>query len=184
MKTLIRIALALCTVPAAIVVASLFGALHNQVSFTVSPDYFRAFKFFQFGIAPALPERLGAAVVGIRATWWMGLLIGAPVALVGLVHAEPPDQVRATARDVGGALALTATFTLVGLLLGATGVIVLPVDPAAYPGTITDVEAFARAGLMHDASYLGGFLAIFVGPLIVFRERRRARTVDAPSTSA
>ena len=32
------------------IISGLYGAFHNQISYTVSPDYFHAFKFDQFGI--------------------------------------------------------------------------------------------------------------------------------------
>ena len=43
--------------------AGLYGVLHNQISFTVSPEYFTAFKFHRFQIQDISP-RLGAAIVG------------------------------------------------------------------------------------------------------------------------
>src|SRR5258708_14664894 len=65
-------------------IAGSYGALHNQISYTVSPEYFHAFKFGQFGIPNELRGRVGAAIVGWRASWWMGLIIGMPILLVGL----------------------------------------------------------------------------------------------------
>jgi hypothetical protein len=172
-RTLQATLVAVATVPASAIVAAPFGALHNQGSFTISPDYFRAFKFHQFDIAPALPERLGAAIVGVGATWWMGILIGVPVALVGLAHRDVRQQARASVRAVGGALALTAAFSVSGWLLGMTGLLSLDVQPSRYPGVIHDPAAFARAGIVHNCSYLGGFLAIFIAPAISLRARRR-----------
>jgi len=68
-----------------LMIAGLYGALHNQISYTVSPDYVHAFKFQQFDISENLQGRVGASIVGWYASWWMGLLIGVPVLLVGLI---------------------------------------------------------------------------------------------------
>ena len=65
--------------------AGLYGVVHNQISFTVSPDYFYAFKFDQFAIPQSLQGRIGASLVGWEAAWWMGIVIGAPLVLVGLI---------------------------------------------------------------------------------------------------
>jgi hypothetical protein len=65
--------------------AGVYGVVHNQISYTVSPDYFLAFKFYQFGIPDELRGRIGASIVGWYASWWMGLVIGVPVLLVGLI---------------------------------------------------------------------------------------------------
>ena len=49
-------------------IAALFGALHNQVSFTLSDEYFTKFKFFQFGLSEFdVAPRILAAYVGILA---------------------------------------------------------------------------------------------------------------------
>ena len=48
----------------AMVTAGLFGALHDQVSYSVSREYFTRFKFSQFQLLnPAVPERVRAAEV-------------------------------------------------------------------------------------------------------------------------
>ncbi len=67
------------------VIAGLYGAVHDQISYTVSPDYFHAFKFLQFNVPVHLHNRVGAALVGWHATWWMGVFIGVPVLLIGLI---------------------------------------------------------------------------------------------------
>ena len=54
---------------AACVIAGLYGALHNQISYTVSPEYFHLHKFKQFEIPVALHGRIGAA-------WSVGMLRG------------------------------------------------------------------------------------------------------------
>ena len=59
-----------------------YGAVHNHISYTVSPDYFHAFKFHQFGIPPELRGRVGASIVGWHASWWMGLFVGIPVPVI------------------------------------------------------------------------------------------------------
>ena len=51
-----------------IMVAGAFGVLHDQISYTVSPEFFTRFKFIQFGLLdPDVPERLRAATVGFLA---------------------------------------------------------------------------------------------------------------------
>jgi hypothetical protein len=70
---------------AACIVAGVYGALHNQISYSVSPDYFFALKFHQFAIPGDLRNRTGASIVGWYASWWMGLIIGVPVLLIGLI---------------------------------------------------------------------------------------------------
>lgn len=144
-------------------VAGVYGALHDQISFTVSPDYYFAFKFHQFDIPAALQNRFGAAIVGWLATWWMGVLVGMPIIGAGLLF---PDA-RSYARHCLIAFAVVAATALV-FGMGALVVATLRISesnlpPFIYPDGVVDRVAFARAGMMHNFSYLGGFMGVFTG---------------------
>ena len=156
---------------AAVVAGGLFGALHNQVSYTVAPEYFTAFKFHQFQVAPALRGRMGAAIVGVGASWWMGLLIGIPVSLASMRHRPARAQARAIGRGVFAALACASLGSLTGLLLAFAGVVGLHVDPAGYYEPLLDPIRFGRAGAMHNGAYLGGAVGLLLAPVRAFRDR-------------
>jgi hypothetical protein len=155
--------------------AAVFGALHNQLSYSVGPSYFEALKFPQFGIAPDTAPRLGAALVGVQASWWVGPLVALPAFLYGFV-AVPRSQTYLAAGigGIGLVLVLATLAALLGLLGGivadATGLIdpyiVLPEGPVR--------SDFLRAGFMHDAAYGAGIL----GLLLAFWPMRRARAID------
>jgi hypothetical protein len=170
-------------------VAGTYGALHDQISYTVSPDYFHAFKFDQFGIPDGLRGRVGAAVVGWQASWWMGLVIGVPVLLVGLVL--PNWRAYATRCLVAFAVvAGTALAVGLGALAWASFTITESSLPGYwYPEGVADKVAFARAGTMHNFSYLGGFIGIVTGSLYLVVERVRLtkslrRAAALPATSS
>src|SRR5258708_39967535 len=74
----------------AVLVAGFYGIIHNQISYTVSPEYFTKFKFRQFGFVDTqLPERVRASMVGFLASWWMGIPIGLLVGAAGFMHRGP-----------------------------------------------------------------------------------------------
>jgi hypothetical protein len=55
--------------PAAVLVAGLFGVIHDQISYSVSNEYFTRFKFVQFRLLdPNVPARIRAAEVGFLAS--------------------------------------------------------------------------------------------------------------------
>lgn len=70
----------LALIPVLFVIACLFagfyGALHDQISCSVSTEYYSQFKFDQFRIDDSIRNRVGVAIVGWLASWWMGLVIG------------------------------------------------------------------------------------------------------------
>ena len=163
----------------ACLMAGVYGMVHNQISYTVGPDYFHAFKFLQFNIAEALPYRIGAAIVGWRASWWMGLVIGTPIAAVALLMPSAAQMVRAF---------LLAALMVVVITL-ALGVLSLAFTIGAsqyhlfrIPAGVADPVGFVRAGLMHDTSYAAGLIGLVAGMvymiLSVIRARRQVRARD------
>lgn len=51
--------------------AAVFGALHNQISFTIGASYFYDVKFAQFGIDPIVQNRISASIVGALAALYV-----------------------------------------------------------------------------------------------------------------
>jgi hypothetical protein len=156
----------------ACLMAGLYGALHNQISYTVSPEYFTRFKFEQFHILMGTPQRLGAAIVGWGAAWWMGVIISAVLLPVSRRCWQEPDYV---ARVLRAYWAVTGTALLCGMLALLAGYALLDADNAGefrpYGNEIQDHVAFARAGLMHNCSYLGGVLGIAAGVVVLKRTK-------------
>lgn len=156
----------LLVVVLAIFVSGLYGILHNQISYTVSPEYFTKFKFRQFGLVDTpLPERVRASLVGLLASWWLGIPIGLLIGAAGFIHRGAGRMLRASLWSTLAAVVFTLLFGLGGLLYGY--VQTASVDLAEYrgwfiPDDVVDLRRFLCAGYMHNSSYLGGVLAIFV----------------------
>jgi hypothetical protein len=166
----------------AIGVCAAFGALHNQVSYTVSPDYFHAFKFYQFDVAEPLRNRLGASLVGVGASWWMGVPLGLILGLPTLLQPTRSGFVRATSLSIVTMLAVTIVTGAFGLALGST-VVDAPARLEIYDGVpVQDPAAFWRAGSMHNFSYLGAAIglvpALCVQGLVYRGEVRRAKSTS------
>lgn len=147
---------------AACVAAGLYGIAHDQVTYTISPDYFHHLKFQQFHIAEQFHNRVGASKVGWAATNWMGLVVGFPLLVVGFLLLKLDRYGKAVCVAFGLAM-LTAAG--VGLL---ACVAVLPISMEGlapefqYPAGVTDRESFLEVGMIHNASYLGGGLGFFL----------------------
>jgi len=155
--------------------AALFGALHNQISYSIGPSYFEDFKFEQFGSDPDMAPRLAAAFVGVQASWWMGALVGLPAFLYGLVAV--PRTVSYVAAGIGaiGLVVILATFAAIAGILGG----IIASSTGWLEGALelpegVDQAEFIRAGFMHEASYIGGLL----GAVLAFLPMRRARQID------
>lgn len=50
-------------------IAGFYGVLHDQITYTVAPEYYTKFKFGQFGLLDlAWPDRARVALVGFGAS--------------------------------------------------------------------------------------------------------------------
>ncbi len=155
--------------------AATFGALHNQLSYSVGPTYFTEFKFLQFAIPDTTPDRLGASIVGVLASWWMGPLIALPAFLYGLFAVPTARTYLAAGMGAVVLVILLATFgALAGLLGGIFASNTTLLDAYLTTPDGPTRQDFLRAGFMHDASYIAGAL----GALAALFPMRRARTID------
>jgi hypothetical protein len=147
----------------AVLLAAAYGALHNQISYTVAPGYFHEFKFRTFYIPSELQNRFGAALVGVRASWWMGVILAVPVYAAALfVRGD-----RAFVRTFLQAAVLVVAITLLAGL-GALGWAMISIRAETLPfwmegRPVSDPVSFARAGTMHNHSYLGGLIGAGCG---------------------
>jgi hypothetical protein len=149
--------------------AGLYGVVHDQISYTVSPEYFTKFKFRQFGFADMnLPDRARASMVGFLASWWMGIPIGSLVGAAGFIHPSARRMLKISLWAFVVVIAFTFLFGLCGLLYGY--IETRTINPANYqgwfiPDDVVNLRRFLCAGYMHNASYLGGTLSIFIACL-------------------
>lgn len=164
------------------VLAGCFGIVHDQVTYTISPEYYTSFKFNQFSIAPQFCNRIGVAIVGWQATWWVGaylfIIIGPFSLLLPSVKAQWVD----THKALLAMLAFTGLFSCIGLLVGW----VKYSDATFRRSGLSDPNAFWVVGTIHNYSYLGGALSLFVGIGLIFwfRYKRTRKPVGDDANSA
>jgi hypothetical protein len=162
-------------------VAGTYGAIHNQFSYTVSSEYFTAFKFVQFDLLDSpLPDRVRASIVGFRASWWMGPALGILISLAAFVHREPREMLHAGVRAYAVTIAVTALVGLVALLIGIASTKPLRLEDYAYwyvPSGLLHPRRFLCAGYMHNGAYLGSVVGVVVAWIdnVVGGIRRRRR---------
>ena len=152
--------IALLSIPS---VAGLYGALHDQLSFTIAPEYFTRFKYDQFGFEPQWfgGHRPTVAVIGFLATWWVGALIGLFLGGTALIQPHARSMRKTIVGGVVITLSVAATCALVGLAYGS---FVLDGPPKGWflPAGVLDAHAFLSVGSMHNASYGGGVLGLII----------------------
>lgn len=148
----------------AIVAAGVFGVIHDQISYSIAPEYFTRFKFHQFRLLDSsVPERLRVAQVGFLASWWMGIPLGVMSGLAALVHKTPQKMQSSLAWSLPLMMGVVLMFSLVGLAYGfyQTENIEWSRYSSWYiPSGLQNQRQYLCVGYMHNAAYIGGAVAI------------------------
>ncbi|AWM38450.1 hypothetical protein C1280_16610 [Gemmata obscuriglobus] len=159
-------------------VAGAYGALHDQISYAISPEYFTKLKVHQFAYADfGWPPRAFASVVGFLGTWWVGLLAGWFLSRVGLIELPPERRRRCLFRAFG----LVLSGAAVGGLAGATVGVATTWDGDLRGWQhwrteigIEDLRGFAIVAQLHAGGYLGALAGAICAFIDVRRHRARA----------
>lgn len=166
----------------------IYGAIHDQITYTISPEYYTKFKFIQFDLVDAGPgarlsnQRIWVAAVGALATWWMGALIGFALGLVGLTHTDWKTMLRVTLRAFIITISIAFAIGIVGLIYGRLFLANDPIESFSrwfIPDNIIDFESFVTVGSMHNFSYAGGVIGMIAGIIYSLGQRNKlVVTVD------
>lgn len=161
--------------------AGIFGVVHDQVTFTISPEYFTRMKFDQFRHADfGFPPRILVATIGFLATWWVGLIASWFLAR-RIVPSRPVGEAwhlmgKSLARMLGGTVACAFLGAFVGpWLLGDSG----SWNESLGAMGVSDKAAFTCVAGIHTGAYLGAFVSWLV--ILLFGRIPapcRARTAD------
>ena len=157
-----------------IAAAVCYGIVHDQITARVCVEY------FTIGHPPVFdtenPTLLGIGW-GIIATWWVGLLLGVPLAIVARFGSRPKRSVGSLVRPVLWLLGITGACAAVagflGWLLGVSGAVYL-VGPLAEELPADRHMPFLADLWVHSASYLVGAVGGIVVIILVWRSRGRA----------
>lgn len=151
--------------------AMVYGVLHDFVTWSLSHEYFIIGK----GLGGE-GERFGWGVIKIamRATWSVGLLVGASFLIANNPTKDKPQ------------LSYQKLFQTLSLPLGASFVcaIIFGTSGHLFPDIflrlgsfdfldteVSDISAFVTVWWIHIGSYVGAFLGMIAGILIVHRRR-------------
>lgn len=156
----------------AVVAASAYGVLHDLITAHICVEYFTIGHARLFETDWPVPHALAWGVI---ATWWVGVLLGVPLAFAARFGHRPKrtaaDLVRPLAKLLGvlGACALVAGG--IGFTLASQGQVVL-LEPWAAAVPAERHVRFITDLWMHLTSYGVGALGGLVLAFKVWRGRR------------
>jgi hypothetical protein len=152
-------------------VAGCYGIAHDQITFTIGPDYFFNFKFHQFRFADfGFGDRIFAGTIGFLATWWAGAIGGWILARRILGTCPKKTAYR---RIAAGFAVIFAAALLAGILGYLYGLWRGPnADYSAWQATldhyrVTNAWPFMRVGYIHNAGYIGALVGLVLTYIVI-----------------
>jgi hypothetical protein len=157
--------------------AGVYGALHDQLSYSIAPEYFTKMKFQQFWYADfGWPQRVYASEVGFLASWWVGAIGAWLLARLGLDGFPPAVRRRYVAKAFAIVFGTAVIIGGAGLLLGT--IVAHQSDLHDWKEfkdafDLQDLPGFVIVAYLHAASYLGALLGVIAACVYVWLRGRR-----------
>ena len=154
--------------------AGSYGIFHDQVTYSISSEYFTKMKFDQFHNANfGLPPRILVSEIGFLATWWVGFFSAWFLARIAVPAWPPAVAMRKCLAGFSIMLMLAFMAALIGYVMG----VFHSNDYAHWQEYcqalgITDIPAFVRVAYIHNASYLGGLAGLVVAICFLLRQKK------------
>lgn len=177
-----RIFTLLLWISIAVLSSAIYGLVNDQITVTISPEYYSVFKHHQFGVAlerfgiASSSARLQAMAVGVLATWWYGVFLGVMLSISSMVGRYKPLSTRRYVQALLWVIAATLGASVVfGVVAYVAEPLVRP-TPENWPflsGIVGIRRAFAVCW-WHNGAYLGAFIASVAASFHAQRQRTLA----------
>jgi hypothetical protein len=158
----------------AVASAVVYGIVHDQFTARICVEYFTV------GHPPVFQTQsptLLALGWGVIATWWVGVILGIPAALLARFGSKPKISARQLIRPIGFLFAIAGTGAVtvgtIAYVLARNGTLFL-MGPIAQRVPEAKHAAFIADSGAHLASYGVGFIGGIVLCIWIWRERRMA----------
>ncbi len=167
-----KLGLLFLTIVVSALLAGVYGILHDQLTYSISHEYFTKFKYAQFGFEPAWfgGDRPTVIVIGFLATWWVGGIIGTILGSLGLLFPSAAAMRTALIRAIGLVYCTATAAGGAGFLYGKYYLVDDGVD-WWLPADLLDKSAFVTVGSIHNFSYAGGLMGLLIGALYLLTTR-------------
>ena len=154
--------------------AGIYGIGHDQITYTISPEYFTNLKFDQFYYADlGFSDRGFVAEIGFLATWWVGFFAAWFIARMTVPAFSRAEAFRLALRSFGIVLAVAVAGAVAGWLLGVLhDSDYSKWEPLTSLLQVSDVRSFVCVAYIHNAGYLGGLAGLIASLFAIWRRKQ------------
>ncbi len=163
------------------IIAGIYGILIDQLTYTVSPEYYTHYKFPLYNINPYEfgGDRMSALVIGFLATWWTGLFIGAGLGFTSMIFEQRRERRKNLVVAVLIVLVTTILLGVIGYFYGLVVEVNDVVDQRMLIQSLNDPVEFIIVRSVHQHSYVGAFLGLFLGISYLFTQKAKTNLLQA-----
>ena len=169
------------------IIAGIYGILHDQITYTISSEYFTNFKFIQFNIGYFFTEskRFAVGLVGFLATWWVGIPIGIILGLQGIKSLDSKQYIKQKIKAIRIVFITAIIFGFIGYISFLIYIYFMGDWPINIGGRISNpelAEAFSQiknirnflsVGFIHNFSYFGGAAGLLIASIFQYRNTKK-----------
>lgn len=141
-----------------------YGVVHDQITYSISPEYFTKLKFNQFRYLDfGLSDRFYVGTIGFFTTWWMGFIIGW---FLSRRNITGQSKFNVRKKIIKGFCIVALVSIIFAVAAGVYGYGV-ELDFRNWShlikaNNIQDTESFVRVAYIHNASYAGSFVGLLL----------------------
>ncbi len=152
-------------------IAGVYGILHDQLTYTISAEYYTKVKFYQFHYLPEnVPNRVRVGMIGFLATAGMGGIFGWFLGRIAVPRHSCRNAIRVCLNAFGLLFLITLSAGILGYAMGGlaardTG----KWEQVGYLFGIQELAPFVRVAVIHQAGYIGGFIGLVVCCIRLYR---------------
>lgn len=162
-----------------IIIAGTYGIIHDQVTYSISQEYFTKFKYVQFGFEPQWfgGHRQTVGVIGFLASWWVGFILGFFLSIICMILIKDSQKrSRTFYKSVFTIYLITIFSGILGFIVGKYYLIKTSVD-WWLPENLQDVHTFIIVGSIHNFGYSGATLGFLTSiSKLIYRSIKIKRT--------
>lgn len=154
--------------------AMIYGVLNDQLTYTVSDEYFTKLKYKQFPyLQVSANHRLNVVLIGLMGSWWVGVACGW---FIGRWHLLPGFCKNLRQKIFRSYLIIfltTLVFSISAYLIGfihGESLALARITQIAEQLELIDPLAFARVSLIQTSVYAGVFIGLILSLILVKRD--------------
>jgi cbb3-type cytochrome oxidase subunit 3 len=155
------------------ILAGIYGIINDQITYTISTEYFTKFKYIQFGVEPFWfgGDRTTVVIIGFLATWWTGIFIGIFLGLTGLIFKDHKKMRTSIFKAIALNFCVTILTAIIGFFYGKYHLTKTGVN-WWLPKDLIDKDSFIIVGSIHNFSYIGGLIGLIAGIIYLIIQSR------------